>query len=89
MERERPREPYYGTGVVVRVDNKAWVAFGSSPRPKYLMHFLVVRTNALVGKVSVDQPFGEPADLAIIEGSPRVGDIVIGIQNERKYQRGK
>lgn len=85
---DRPREPYYGTGIVTAVEIKppAWrearVDFRKCSPPRQNVHLLVVRTNAAVGRV---RAMWGGQSVWILDGTPEVGDLVIGIQNERKY----
>lgn len=87
---DRPHEPYNGTGVVKAVEIKppAWktasVNFGAHPPPRENVHLLIVRSNAVVGKASAR--WGGKS-VWIVEGIPQTGDLVIGVQNEWKYNR--
>jgi hypothetical protein len=81
---------YEGTGVVAEVVvhpqrwEKAQVAFAPPYPPREYVHLLLVRDNQIVGKVKVGSPSGS---VSVLEGSPRVGDLVIGIQNDPNYER--
>src|SRR5260221_357786 len=81
---DRPREAYYGTGIVtaVEIQPPAWkvarVDFGRSPPPREKVHLLVMHTDTMVGKAMAR----DDQSVWILEGTPEVGDLVIGIQNE-------
>jgi len=89
IRRQHAHEPYYGTGLVTFASEKfAIIRFSPSPRPDIFMQLLAVRTNVVVGKVLLESGTYDPVEATIIEGSPHPGDVVLGIQNERRYKQG-
>jgi hypothetical protein len=80
----RPYE-YGCTGVVTEVINhpvkwnRAEVSFSPYNPPREYVHLLLVRTNSVVGKVKVE--YGQRT-VWVLEGMPKVGDLLIGIQQE-------
>jgi hypothetical protein len=80
------RAPYYGTGVVVRVIRPDLVElkFGSSPVPAIMAKLIIVRSNSVVAKVDFS-PGGLLAN--VLEGEPKVGDLVFGWQREAEFTK--
>jgi hypothetical protein len=93
LERERAHIPYFGTGTVTSasgtvsgVVDYATVRFAPDPPPPFLAQFLVVRSNAVVGKLLLRSDPHDPVMMEVLEGIPQSGDRIIGIQNESKYK---
>jgi hypothetical protein len=92
---DRSRESYYGTGVVKWVDqDTVGIDFGTMPPPQHDgVVLLVIRESRIVGRVRTMGAYdGDNKRRAIFErksGSVHVGDKVIGIQNERKYNEAE
>ena len=87
-------DPYYGTGVVVRVGGEqVFIDFGSYDQPKYWgMTLLIIRDNRLAGRIKGTGPTGTgrpllPMGGKLLEGTAEVGDMAIGVQNQREYKR--
>jgi hypothetical protein len=86
---DRPREAYYGTGVVTSVEIKpsdwrtASVNFGTYLPPRENVHLLVVRTNAVIGKAKARW---SGHSVWILEGTPQIGDLVVGIQHKKEFK---
>jgi hypothetical protein len=82
--------PYPETGVVVAVLGppphweRAFVDFRNNQPPREYVHLLVVRESTVIGRLQVAP---DVRYLWILEGAPQLGDLVIGIQNERNYKK--
>lgn len=94
LEQARARLPYIGTGTVIAVSggrpgvvDTAAVDFAPDPPPPWLAHFLVVRSNAVVGKLrQLSASHNDPVPMEVLEGIPRAGDLVIGSQHEKEFK---
>jgi hypothetical protein len=97
-EREKERKigslPYGGTGSVARVHyDDSWkpseilVEFPDCVPPKVYMQILTVRHDTLTGRLEVKNALTNSVVATVLSGRPRVGDIVVGVQHEAKYQK--
>ena len=94
LERARAHTPYLGTGTVMAaggtvsgVVDFAIVRFTPNPPPPLFAQFLVVRSNAVVGKLRLFSNPHDPVSMEVLEGTPQAGDLIIGIQDEPKYKK--
>jgi hypothetical protein len=88
QEAKARREPYYGTGVVAQVirPDVVWVTFTPPPLLLPSARLIIVRNNTVVAKVEFNGGAVNETYLChVLEGTPEVGDLVLGRQREAQF----
>ena len=92
VEREKARLPYYGTGVVSQVyrtssgePEDVRLTFRWPPRPALYTQLLLIRNNKLAGRVEVRTWAADDLMAGVLEGTPQVGDLAIGVIHEKEF----